>query len=78
MIIIGERLKQLRKEKNVTQKAMATAVGVTEASYQRFEYGTVRPGLPKLIVLADYFDVSLDYLVGRIDKHWKFIQQANK
>ena len=65
MIIIGERLKQLRKEKNVTQKAVAIHLGVAETTYQQFEYGSYRPGLPKLIALADYFNVSLDYLVGR-------------
>ena len=68
MIIIGERLKQLRKEKGITQKTVAVHLGMVETSYQRFEYGTVRPGLEKLIALADYFDVSVDYLIGRSDK----------
>ena len=35
--------------------------------YQRYEYGEREPSFQKLIALADYFDVSLDYLVGRSD-----------
>lgn len=66
-MIIGERLKALRKSFKITQKTIAAAVGITEVSYQRFEYGTVRPSIETLIALADFFDVSLDYLVGRSD-----------
>lgn len=65
---IGERLKSLRKAKGVTQKSIAYSVSITEVSYQRYEYGTVCPSLDTLIALADFFDVSLDYLVGRTDK----------
>lgn len=64
---IQERLKTLRKRKGVTQKSIADTVSITEVSYQRYEYGKVRPSLDVLIALADYFDVSLDYLVGRSD-----------
>ena len=67
MATIGERLKILRMEQKPTQRAIAKAIGITEVSYQRYEYGTVRPSLDVLIALADYFDVSLDYLVGRSD-----------
>lgn len=64
---IAERIKSLRKSNGFTQKTIADGIGVTEVSYQRFEYGTVRPSLEKLIAIADYFNVSLDYLVGRSD-----------
>lgn len=67
MATIGERLKTLRLEKKPTQREIAEAVHITEVSYQRYEYGTVRPSLDILLALADYFDVSLDYLVGRSD-----------
>ena len=67
MVMIGKRLKTLRLERKPTQKEIAEAVHITEVSYQRYEYGTVRPSLDVLIALADYFDVSLDYLVGRSD-----------
>lgn len=67
MSVIGERIKELRLEKKVTQKEIAEGIGVSPVSVQRFEYGSVRPSLDTLIALADYFDVSLDYLVGRSD-----------
>lgn len=71
---ISKRLKSLRKIKKVTQKAVAEFLHITEVSYQRYEYGTVRPSLDVLIALADYFDVPLDYLVGRgIFANWEEI-----
>jgi len=63
----SERLKQLRTSKNLTQKQVYTAINMSEIGYQRYEYGTREPAYNKLIALADFFDVSLDYLCGRSD-----------
>ena len=60
-------LRAIRKSRKATQKQIAAAVGVTERNYQDWEYGNTKPGFDALIALADYFDVSLDYLVGRSD-----------
>lgn len=60
-------LRRFRKTYKVTQKQAAIASGVTERNYQDYEYGKVVPSATVLISLADYFDVSLDYLVGRSD-----------
>lgn len=59
------RLKQLRNEKNMTQDDLATLMGVTPRQYQRYERGEGEPSLSGWIFLADYYQVSLDYLVGR-------------
>lgn len=67
MIPFVERLKTLRKEQNCTQRQVAEAIGTMEQNYQRYERGAQQPTLPVLIALADYFGVSLDYLVGRSD-----------
>lgn len=64
---INERIRLLRIQHNITQTQLAFAIDVQPASIQRFEYGTMRPSLDKLIALADYFNISLDYLVGRSD-----------
>lgn len=64
---IPDRLKQLRETANLTQSDMAEILDVKLQSYQRFEYGSRRPSLDVLIALADYFGVSLDYLVGISD-----------
>lgn len=61
------RLRELRKSKNVNQTALGNDVGVTLKQIQRYEHGLNEPTLSVLIALADYFDVSLDYLCGRSD-----------
>lgn len=62
------RLKQLRSDRGLTQKQVSESTGIDTMAYQRYEYGTRDPAFSKLIALADYFDVSLDYLVGRSDE----------
>lgn len=59
------QLKKIRKEKNLTQSDVAKALDITIRQYQRYESGEQTTTLENLIVLADFFDVSLDYLVGR-------------
>lgn len=68
MFKIPERIKSLRKEKEVTQRELAEAIGVQVVSVQRFEYGSVRPSLDTLVAIADYFGCSVDYLLGRTNK----------
>lgn len=62
-----KRLKELRMGKNITLKQMAEELNMVQRNYQRYENGEVDPPLSKAIALADYFDVSLDYLCGRSD-----------
>jgi len=64
----SEHLKFVRISRNLTQRQVATAIDIGESLYQRYERGAGKPSFDKLIALADYFDVSLDYLVGRTDK----------
>lgn len=63
----AERLKEIRVARGLTQKQVYEAVGMSAIGYQRYEYGEREPAYQKLLALADYFDVSLDYLVGRSD-----------
>jgi len=67
MSSLNERIKELRKSKNHTQKQLAEILNVRSEAIQTFEYGTRRPGLDNIITLADYFGVSVDYLLGRTD-----------
>jgi len=60
-----DRLKELRKSKGVTQKAVAEHIGILEQAYQKYEYGKHEPNHETTIKLADYFEVSVDYLLGR-------------
>ena len=56
-------LKELRKEKKVSQCDVATALGVTRSAYGNYELGVREPDYATLIKLADYFGVSTDYLL---------------
>jgi len=67
MPTLSDRLMQLKKENGLLQKEIATSIGVSLRSYQRYESGERKPDSDILEKLADYFDVSLDYLVGRSD-----------
>ena len=62
-----ERLLQLKQERKLLQKDIAASIGLSLRGYQYYEKGQKEPTLSVLIRLADYFDVSLDYLVGRSD-----------
>lgn len=62
-----ERLKALRKSKSATQLMLAKALGITDRGYRKYESGENEPTLSMLLALADYFNVSLDYLCGRSD-----------
>ena len=62
------RLKALREEKKVTQRVIAAHLGLTDIAYGFYEQGKNYPNMDTLIKIADYFGVSLDYLVGRSDK----------
>lgn len=65
MATLNDRLVELKESRNLLQKDIAQSVGLSLRSYQRYEYGEREPTSSILIALADYFDVSLDYLVGR-------------
>lgn len=62
------RLRELRKEKGQTQAQVGIAMGLSERHYQKFEAGENFPSVENLCRLADYFEVSLDYLMGRTDQ----------
>ena len=61
----GQRLGMLRKERGYTQKTFAQELSVTERCIRAYENETRHPDYFGLIALADYFNVSLDYLVVR-------------
>ena len=62
-----ERMRSLRKEKGMTQKEMAAELGVGYRALQCYEYNERYPDVLGLVAIADYFDISLDYLMGRSD-----------
>ena len=68
MKIFAERLKTLRKADRRTSKEMAEYLGISQRAYLYYESAVHYPDVPNLIKLADYFDVTTDYLLGRSDR----------
>ena len=58
-------LKEMRLEKGINQVNLASALGVSKGIISMWETGQREPTLSSLIAIADYFGVTLDYLVGR-------------
>ena len=65
---MGFRLKQLRKELNISQLKLAIDLNMSQNTISRYENMEREADYETLIKLADYFGVSLDYLLGRTDK----------
>ena len=68
MPTLPERLKLLRGKSQETQAQIASLLGVTERHYRLYEAGKVDPPTSKAVCLADHFDVSLDFLIGRTNR----------
>ena len=62
------RLKELREERGLSQMAAGTALGVSRSTIAGYETKGREPYVHMLITMADFYDVSIDYLVGRKDK----------
>src|SRR5690554_120663 len=67
MSMLGERIKDLREAQGLTQKDLANQLGTTARNIGFYETGDRNPPIHTLNKLADFFDVSVDYLLGRTD-----------
>lgn len=66
---VGENnLKKLRKSKHMTQIALQMQTGIEQALISKFENGERIPPTETLVILADFYGVSIDYILGRTDK----------
>lgn len=62
---IGNALKQLRTDRKLTQKQVADSLGIARVNYTRYENNTSCPDYDTLVMIANFYEVSLDYLFGR-------------
>lgn len=69
-----KNLKELRAKKGISQQGLAEAIGISQQSVNKYENHKIEPDIATLIKIADYFDVTLDYLVGRTDENGKNVQ----
>lgn len=70
--MLSVRLRSLRKEKKKTQQDMADLLGITRPAYTAYEAGNRTPDYTLLEKIADFFEVSTDYLLGRTDIKYPF------
>ena len=68
MATLSDNLNMLRKNRNLTYLDIATGCGIALRTLKYYSAGERKPDSDTLIALADYFGVSIDYLVGRTDK----------
>ena len=61
------RLKELRKSKSLSQQKLADMIGTSKSSINMYERGEREPGLDTIEAFADFFNVDLDYLLGKSD-----------
>ena len=67
MANFSERIKELRRKNGMTQEALGKIIGVGPDSIYIYEKGKAYPEVRNLVILADFFGVSTDYLLGRTD-----------
>ena len=65
MISFKDRLKELRLEKNLTQTDLAKVVNMSKMAISHWEKGNSEPSINQLIILSEFFEVSVDYLIGK-------------
>ncbi len=65
--VILVRLKELRKARRITQLKLAMDLNLTQTTVSRYETGEREPGIAELVRIADYFHISVDYLLERTD-----------
>ncbi|WP_024861693.1 helix-turn-helix domain-containing protein [Ruminococcus flavefaciens] len=73
----SEKIRGLRKERNKTQREVAEAIGTDQQTLRRYEHGDRRPDIEILSRLANYFNVSTDYLLGLTDYNTLSIEERN-
>ncbi len=65
MLQIGDKLKELRLSENLTQQELAEKLRISRVNYTRYETNAARPDYETLILIADFFNVSLDEIFNR-------------
>lgn len=66
-MLLQDRLKELRDKESISQKKLGEILNMSQQAIAKWETGAASPDPVMLIKIADYFDVSIDYLVGRTD-----------
>ena len=62
---LGEKLKNLRKNKKVNQATVAKLLNISQQAYAKYEKDITEPDTQRLVILSEFYNVSIDYLLGR-------------
>lgn len=73
-----EKIKELRLENNIRQVNIAKLLNIKQTTYSKYELGKIEIPIESLIKLADLYDVSLDYLLGRTNIRESFHRRTSK
>lgn len=73
--MLGERLTRLRKDRNLTQTEIANRLHISRSTYAQYEVERRVPEYGTLEKMADFFEVSIDYLVGRTDERNRVLSE---
>ena len=63
-----QRLRDIREDRDLTQTAIAQVLGIKQSDYSKYELGKHMMGIDKYLILAKYYNVSIDYLAGAVDE----------
>lgn len=69
-----QRLRDIREDRDLTQNDIAKVLDIRQSDYSKYERGVNMMGIDKYIKLAHYYNISLDYLCGQIDKPEKLLR----
>ncbi|MDE7167893.1 MAG: helix-turn-helix domain-containing protein [Clostridia bacterium] len=72
------KLFELRTEKSLSQRELAKIMNVSQGTYNNWENENTQPSIEQLIALADFFEVSVDYLIGRTDDMGNAVSLPNR
>lgn len=77
--MIGLRLRQLRQEQGISCRKMGKDMGLSASALSHYETGISKPSLENVLKIAEYFQVSIDYLTGRTEyRNYEDIQKQVK
>ena len=67
----SKRLQNLREQQNRSRRMVSELCGLPTSAFGKYERGEAKPDLDSLVAIADYFEVSIDYLIGRVNDPFK-------
>ena len=69
MLQLGKKLKEMRKAEGMTQEQLAEKLQINRVNYTRYETDVTRPDYETLIAIADFYNISLDEILGRDERY---------